>query len=124
MQGFRWCCASALSFLIVFLGTVFGTEMLGLVAVQAMILAVITATCVNFVVCRQFVFPANSRDFVSQVRRFLLAVVGLRAIEVALFYVLVVGAGMPYKGTLLLIQCSSFTVKFFAVRFLVFSPKG
>ena len=123
MQGFRWCCASALSVLIVFLGTVSGTEMLGLVAVQAMILAVIIATCVNFVVCRQFVFPDNSGDFVSHLRRFLLSVVGFRAIEVTLFCVLVDGAGLPYRGTLLLIQCFSFAMKFFVMRLLVFSQR-
>jgi putative flippase GtrA len=118
-QFYRYGVASGLSFCMsVALAEAFRLLEVSAEAAFAMMLA--TMTCINFTVCRVWVFRGSEGAIHRQFATFVLSALGFRSADFVLFLVAYTWAGAPYTLTVVLVLGISAVLKFIVLRRFVF----
>jgi putative flippase GtrA len=118
-MGFGWggAVAALTNLAVVALAREIGGFSVG----TAYLLSFSVVLCLSFALCRYTVFRATHEDIRRQFAKFVLSSLVFRGVELSASYALYELAGVHYFLALLAVQVSSFFIKFFYYRAIVFS---
>lgn len=118
-QFYRYGVASGLSFCIS-LALAEAFRLLEVSAEVAFAMMLATMMCINFTVCRVWVFRGSAGSIRRQFATFVLSSLGFRSAEFVLFLVAYTWAGAPYTLTVVLVLGTFAVLKFIVLRRFVF----
>lgn len=119
VQLFRYGLSSLLSFCLT-LGFSEAFRLLDLGDEVAFAITLATMICINFTMCRIWIFRGSDGSIHRQFVAFVLSSLGFRTSEFLVFLTVYTWMGMPYTPTVVLILGASAIAKFFFLRGAVF----
>lgn len=117
---FRFGLLSALSFGLNFGLTSLLHEVAGLWEPASFAISLVIVSVVNFIGCRHFVFESQEGSLGWQILTFYASWLPFRGLEWVLFVVLNEWMGLDYRLAMILVQGTSFAVKFVYFKVAVF----
>lgn len=120
----RWAVVSILMFSFTFGSTVCFRELVGLAPELSFFITLTLAILGGFMLCRCYVYRAQDGSIGAQFLKYVSSVAAFRLLDFILFVLLVRVAQVWYPLAMAIILPVTSVIKFFAIKNLVFMPRG